>query len=40
MIEPSASTPDLLRFGPFELDARSGDLRNNGTRVNLSDQSL
>src|SRR5258708_2259767 len=28
----------LLRFGPFELDVRAGDLRKNGVRVRLQEQ--
>lgn len=40
MIEPSASTPDLLRFGSFELDPRTGELRNKDRRINLPDQPL
>ena len=27
-----------LRFGPFELDVRSGELRRNGTTVRLQPQ--
>ena len=29
-----------LRFGPFELDVRSGELRRNGTTVRLQPQPL
>lgn len=29
---------DLVRFGVFELDLRTGELRKSGVRVNLSDQ--
>src|SRR5438128_3340158 len=39
----SMATPDrgrILRFGPFELDLRSGELRKNGSRVGLQDQPL
>jgi eukaryotic-like serine/threonine-protein kinase len=32
--------PGCIRFGPFELDARSGELRNGDTRQHLSDQPL
>ena len=31
--------PKLFRFGPFELNARTGELRRNGVRVRLPDQS-
>src|SRR5712692_2104759 len=30
----------IVRFGPFELDLRSGELRKNGSRVGLQDQPL
>src|SRR3989442_8968302 len=39
----SMATPDpvrILRFGSFELDLRSGELRRNGSRVSLQDQPL
>ena len=29
---------DLVRFGAFELDLRTGELRRSGIRINLSDQ--
>ena len=32
--------PGCIRFGPFELDARSGELRNGDTRQLLADQPL
>jgi DNA-binding winged helix-turn-helix (wHTH) protein/Tol biopolymer transport system component len=35
---PVSETPSLLRFGTFELDVRSGELRRNGTRIRLQDQ--
>jgi DNA-binding winged helix-turn-helix (wHTH) protein len=34
------SAPRLVRFGPFELDRRVGELRKNGHRVRLQDQPL
>jgi len=34
------TTPRAMRFGEFELDLRSGDLSNDGVRVNLPDQPL
>jgi hypothetical protein len=36
----SASVPRHVRFGDFELDLRSGDLRKGGARLNLPDQPL
>src|SRR5215469_9122242 len=30
----------FLRFGPFELDLRAGELRRNGGRVRVPDQSI
>jgi Tol biopolymer transport system component/DNA-binding winged helix-turn-helix (wHTH) protein len=36
----SASAPRLVRFGVFELDLRSGELRKAGARLNLPDQPL
>jgi len=35
-VRPSARS--LVRFGPFEADLRSGELRRNGVRVSLQDQ--
>jgi Tol biopolymer transport system component/DNA-binding winged helix-turn-helix (wHTH) protein len=32
--------PHVVRFGVFELDVRSGELRKSGTRLNLPDQPL
>ena len=32
--------PSVYRFGDFELDTRSGELRKNGTRIRLQDQPL
>ena len=34
----SSSTPHLVRFGVFELDLRSGDLRKAGARILLQEQ--
>jgi TolB-like protein/DNA-binding winged helix-turn-helix (wHTH) protein len=36
----SASLDPLARFGAFELDLRTGELRKSGVRVNLPDQPL
>src|SRR5579871_1410491 len=36
----SGSPSSLIRFGPFELDVRAGELRNDGHRVRLQDQSF
>jgi serine/threonine protein kinase len=33
-------TPRLLRFGPFELDVRSGEMRKHGVRLHMPDQSF
>ena len=36
---PSGSNPvDRVRFGPFELDLRGGELRKDGRRIRLQDQ--
>ena len=40
MIDHSTSAPRLVRFGIFELDLRSGELRKAGARLNLPDQPL
>ena len=37
---PAFSRPRLVRFGVFELDIRSGELRKSGVRVPLQDQPL
>jgi TolB-like protein/DNA-binding winged helix-turn-helix (wHTH) protein/Flp pilus assembly protein TadD len=37
MVAPDAKSP-LLRFGAFELDRQSGELRRNGLKVRLADQ--
>jgi Tol biopolymer transport system component/DNA-binding winged helix-turn-helix (wHTH) protein len=36
----TSSRPHLVRFGVFELDVRSGELRKSGARVPLQDQPL
>src|SRR5438445_5201994 len=33
-------SPDVIRFGIFEVDLRSGELRRNGLRVKLPEQSF
>jgi Tol biopolymer transport system component/DNA-binding winged helix-turn-helix (wHTH) protein len=40
MSEPPVPARRSLRFGPYELDVRSRELRRAGTRVNLPDQPL
>jgi Tol biopolymer transport system component/DNA-binding winged helix-turn-helix (wHTH) protein len=40
MIDAPSSATRIVRFGPFELDLRSGELRKNGSRVGLQDQPL
>jgi len=35
---PDAGLPDLVRFGPFELDLSAGDLQRNGRKVRLPEQ--
>ena len=37
---PTASARRLFRFGVFELDAFSGELRKSGTRLSVQDQPL
>ena len=37
---PASPGPHPIRFGDFELDARSGELRNNGSRVVIAEQPL
>src|SRR5260370_14111756 len=34
----SACSPHLIRFGLFEVDTRSGELRRQGSKVNLQEQ--
>jgi len=34
----SVSSPQLIRFGFFEVDTRSGELRRQGSKVNLQEQ--
>src|SRR5438094_5382558 len=36
----SASSPDVVRFGVFELDLRARELRKNGVSTGLPDQSV
>jgi serine/threonine-protein kinase len=40
MIDAPSSVTRIIRFGPFELDLRSGELRKNGSIVGLQDQPL
>lgn len=40
MPEASGAAPDVIRFGVFELNLRSGELRKAGTRINLQGQPL
>ena len=35
-----ASDPSGLKFGPFVVDLRAGELRKNGTRIRLQDKPL
>jgi DNA-binding winged helix-turn-helix (wHTH) protein len=37
---PTSSRPRLVRFGVFELDVPSGELRKSGVRVHLQEQPL
>src|SRR5881628_136887 len=39
-MSPGETTPRVLRFGVFELDQRSGELRKEGLRVRLQEQPL
>ena len=39
-MDPQEVTPRLVRFGAFELDRRSGQLRKDGLRVRLQEQPL
>jgi Tol biopolymer transport system component/DNA-binding winged helix-turn-helix (wHTH) protein len=39
MVEVS-TVPRVIRFGPFELDSRTGELRKSGLRLTLQDQPL
>ena len=34
-MDAATSQPRLYRFGPFELDARTGELRRGGTRIRI-----
>lgn len=38
MVESRSAEPRIVRFGPFEVDLRSGELRKGGVRVSLQDQ--
>ena len=40
MPAPSSTPPELVRFGVFELDLRSGELRKAGVRIGLQEQPL
>ena len=40
MPEPSTPAAHIVRFGVFELNLRSGELRKAGTRINLQEQPL
>ena len=35
-----ASPTSLVRFGPFQLDVRAGELRRNGAKIRVPDQSI
>ena len=37
---PSGTTASRIRFGPFELDVRSGELREGAVRLKLPTQSI
>src|SRR6267154_5536627 len=37
-LEMRVSSPQLIRFGLFEVDTRSGELRRQGSKVNLQEQ--
>jgi TolB-like protein/DNA-binding winged helix-turn-helix (wHTH) protein/Tfp pilus assembly protein PilF len=39
-MDPAVTTPRVVRFGVFELDRRSGELRKDGVRVRLQEQPL
>ena len=40
MAAPSSSKASVVRFGVFELDLRSGELRKAGTRISIQEQPL
>ena len=40
MSDTSAPVPRLVRFGVFEIDLRSGELRKSGARLSLQQQPL
>src|SRR5205807_10596220 len=37
---PQTALPGVARFGPYEVDVRSGELRKFGTRIKLGEQPL
>jgi Tol biopolymer transport system component/DNA-binding winged helix-turn-helix (wHTH) protein len=39
-IMPECGAAEVIRFGAFEVDARAGELRRNGSRVKLQEQPL
>jgi len=39
-MEPSGTSTEQIRFGVYELDLRTGELRKSGVRVRLQDQSF
>src|SRR5215472_946494 len=40
LVSSSPRPPRFIRFGPFELDVRAGELRKHGTRLRLRTQTL
>ena len=40
MATAAEASPEILRFGVFELDRRSGELRKNGRKIRLEGQPL
>jgi TolB-like protein/DNA-binding winged helix-turn-helix (wHTH) protein/Flp pilus assembly protein TadD len=39
-VEPSGGSAEVIRFGVFEVDPRTGELRKHGRRINLQEQPL
>src|ERR1700691_1982145 len=39
-MDSPTSTPGSARFGPYEVDVRSGEVRKFGTRIKLGEQPL
>src|ERR1700693_3149912 len=39
-MQDATSPPTLMRFGAFEVDLRSGELRKKGLKIKLQDQPL